>query len=255
MLDYQSLSLTFEGEIATLCLARPELHNCFDEQLHREFPAALAEIKRMPNLAAVIIAAEGRSFSAGGDLEMMLRANMSSEIRDTLASEARAIIDGLLDIPVPVIAAIQGSAIGLGATVLTCCDIVVAWSGAKICDPHVVLGLAAGDGGILGWTQSVGIMRAKRFLLTGDPVTAQHAYEIGLVTDIVASPADVGPTAITIARKIAQLPRGGVSGTKRAFSSLTRKLYMSVFEESLTLEMETLASEEVREMVQAQLAR
>lgn len=255
MSEYQCLSLIFEDEIATLRLTRPELHNRFDEQLHREFPAALAEIRRKPDLAAVIIAAEGRSFSAGGDLQMMLRANSSAELRDILANEARAIIDGLLDVPVPIIAALQGSAIGLGATVIACCDIVVAWSGAKISDPHVVLGLAAGDGGVLGWTQSVGVMRAKRFLLTGESISAQHAYEFGLITDIVASPADVGPTAVTLARKIAQLPRGGVRGTKRAFSSLTRKLYMSAFEESLSLEMETLASEEVRQVVEAQLAR
>ena len=236
-------------------MTRPDLHNRFDEALHAEFPEALSEVKRLPDLATLVIAADGRSFSAGGDLEMMLKANASKDIRDRLATEAKAIIDGMLDLPIPIIAAVQGSAIGLGATIVACSDIVVAWKGARIADPHVVLGLAAGDGGVLGWSQSIGITRAKRYLLTGEAITAEQGYAMGLVTDLADSAQDVEPMALALARKIADLPRGGVQGTKRAFSSLSRSLYGQAFLLSLGEEMACLSGDEVKAAVERQLKR
>lgn len=255
MPEFQCLSLSVDGAVATLRLTRPDLHNRFDEALHAEFPVALSEVKHLSDLAALVIAADGRSFSAGGDLEMMLKANASKDIRDRLATEAKAIIDGMLDLPIPIIAAVQGSAIGLGATIVACSDIVVAWKGARIADPHVVLGLAAGDGGVLGWSQSIGITRAKRFLLTGEAITAEQGYAMGLVTDLVDSAQDVEPMALALALKIADLPRGGVQGTKRAFSSLSRSLYGQAFLLSLGEEMACLSGDEVKAAVERHLKR
>ncbi|WP_397583862.1 enoyl-CoA hydratase/isomerase family protein [Sphingorhabdus sp.] len=255
MSDYQCLSISVEGAIATLRLTRPDLQNRFDEALHTEFPAALCEIRCIPDLATLIITADGRSFSAGGDLEMMLKANMSEDIRDRLAAEAKAIIDGMLDLPIPIIAAVQGAAIGLGATIVACSDVVVAWKGARIADPHVVLGLAAGDGGILGWSQSIGITRAKRYLLTGQAVTGEQGFAMGLVTDLAESSEDVEPMALALANTIAGLPRGGVQGTKRAFSSLTRRLYNEAFLLSLAEEMSCLSGDEVKSAVERLLNR
>jgi enoyl-CoA hydratase len=255
MSDFQCLSLSVDGAIATLRLTRPDLHNLFDEALHTEFPSALIKVKHLPDLATLVIAADGRSFSAGGDLEMMLRANASKGMRDRLASEAKAIIDGMLDLPIPIIAAVQGSAIGLGATIVACSDIVVACKGARIADPHVSLGLAAGDGGVLGWSQSIGIMRAKRFLLTGEAISAEQGYAMGLVTDLADSPDDVEPMALALAQKIADLPRGGVQGTKRAFSSLSRSLYGQAFLLSLSEEMACLSGDEVKAAVELHLKR
>jgi len=255
MPPFQSLEIFRSGDVVTLRLTRPQLHNRFDAILHSEFPAALAAIAGMDGIAAVVLAADGRSFSAGGDLAMMLEANASRDLRDRLQAEALAIVEGLLSIPVPVIAAVQGTAIGLAATIIACCDMVVCWRDALIADPHVVLGLVAGDGGVLGWSQSVGVLRARRYLLTGDSITGAQAHAMGLVTDVADTVADVEPMAMALAAKVATLPRGGVRGTKAAFSELTRRLYGPTFEASLAAEMVTLASDEVRATVQRTLNR
>lgn len=248
---WSCLQLGVEGAVAQLRLTRPALHNRFDEELHREFPQALAALAALPDLAAVIVCAEGKSFSAGGDTAMMLRANESPELRDRLRAEARAIVGGLLELPCPVIAAVQGAAIGLGATVIGCCDIVIAARSARIADPHVVLGLVAGDGGVLAWSQSAGILRAKRHLLTGDPVSAEQAFAMGMITDLVDTPEAVLPAALALAARLEALPRGGVRGTKQAFSRLSKELYGAAFERSLDAEMDTLAGTEVRNVLLA----
>jgi len=253
MSEYVCLEVSADGSLGVLRLTRPDLHNRFDAALHSEFPAALAELATWPDLAALVIEADGVSFSAGGDLRMMLEANGAPELREQLKREAIAIIDGLIDFPMPVIAAVQGNAIGLGATILACCDIVVAARNARIADPHVLLGLAAGDGGILGWSQSVGVLRAKRYLLTGEAITGTQAHAMGLVSDLVETPQDCAPAARALGCKIAALPRGGVAATKRSFSKLVRDLYRQAFLLSLDLEMDTLSSSEVRLLLERQL--
>jgi len=253
---FSALSVDVCEAVAHIRFIRPDLHNRFDELAHTEFPMALAFLAaREDDIAALVISAEGKSFSAGGDLDMMLRANASEELLQRIFREGEAIIDSLVDAPYPIIAAVQGAAIGLGASIIGCCDMVVASRGAKIADPHVVLGLVAGDGGVLGWSQSVGIMRAKRYLLTGDAIVAEDAYAMGLVTDLTDHPDEVLPAAMALATRIAKLPRGGVRGTKKAFARLSRDLYRAACELSTAYEMHTLRGEEARRTVEALRAR
>jgi enoyl-CoA hydratase len=113
------------------------------------------------------------------------------------------------------------------------------------------VGLAAGDGGCLVWPISAGAMRAKRHLLTGDPITAEEAHALGLVTDLVAEPEDVLPTARALADRIAALPPLAVQGTKRALNHLIRQRYAEVMELSSAIEYETLISADLREAVAA----
>jgi enoyl-CoA hydratase len=142
----------------------------------------------------------------------------------------------------------------LGATLATLSDIVVAAAEAKFADPHVDLGLVAGDGGIISWSQAIGVTRAKRYLFTGERITGQKAYEMGLVTDVVATPEEVYPAARKIAEMIAAKPKCGIIGTKRAFTKLTRILADPVFELGLAYEMEAVAGPEVLAAVQAMQA-
>jgi enoyl-CoA hydratase len=246
---YKTFTLSVVDGVARLQFNRPELHNRFDEPQHTEFASALREMYGRQDIRLLILSATGKSFSAGGDMEMILRANQSKELRDRLRQEAVIIFDTLAAAPFIVIAAVQGAAIGLGATIVTLSDIVVAWRDAKIADPHVQLGLVAGDGGVVGWSQSVGVMRAKRYLLTGERVSAAKAYEMGMVTDLVDNPDEVIFVAEKIASSILALPRGGVEGTKRAFARLTYELAGPVFELSLAYEMDTFGGKEVRDAV------
>jgi len=240
-----TLELSISDRIAHIRLIRPELFNRFDELAHGEFAEALESVARDGTVRVLVLSAEGKVFSAGGDFDEMVAARDSAVVRDRMARDARRVFRALVSLPIPVIAAMQGAAVGLGATIMTLCDIVVAWEGAKISDPHVMVGLVAGDGGIVGWAQSVGLMRAKRFLLTGDRLTAKDAHAMGLVTDLVDSPEQALEHAQQIARRIVDLPKRGVEGTKRAFIRLTEQTAHAVFDLGLAYEMECLASPDV----------
>lgn len=242
-MSYETLTLTFGDGVAEIRYARPDLLNRFDMPAHIEFAGALEEVShRVPDIRALVLSAEGRAFSAGGDFGEMLQAHASKAVRAEMVKYAKAVFHGLVELHIPVVSAIQGSAIGLGATIATLSDIVVAWKGAKIADTHVNVGLAAGDGGIISWSQSIGINRAKRYLLTGDVITGEQAYAWGLVTELVDSAEEAAPRARDLAVRIAAMPSGGTTGTKRAFSRITGLLASQALAAGLEYEMEAMAS-------------
>lgn len=240
---FETLRLSVENGVAEIRLARPDLLNRFDMQAHVEFVSAIEQVAEdIPAIRVLILSAEGKAFSAGGDFEEMLEANASKAVRNNMVKYAKGVFYGIAELPIPVISAVQGAAIGLGATIATLSDIVVAWKGAKIADTHVNVGLAAGDGGIISWSQSIGINRAKRYLLTGDIITGEQAYEWGLVTELVETPEEALPRARALAEKIAAMPPLGVIGTKRAFSRITSLIASQALTPGLEFEMEAMAS-------------
>ena len=242
-MDFQTLSLSVADSIAEIRFTRPDLLNRFDMPAHIEFAAALEAIShRVPEVRALVLSAEGRAFSAGGDFDEMLQAHASKVVRADMVKYAKAVFNGLVELPIPVVSAIQGAAIGLGATIATLSDIVVAWKGAKIADTHVNVGLAAGDGGIISWSQSIGINRAKRYLLTGDIITGEQAYQWGLVTELVDTPEEAAPRARDLAARIAAMAPGGTTGTKRAFARITNLIATQALSVGLEYEMEAMAS-------------
>jgi enoyl-CoA hydratase len=130
-------------------------------------------------------------------------------------------------------------------------DAVVAAKSARISDPHVVIGLAAGDGGCVAWPLHVGLLRAKRYLLTGDRLTAEDAHRIGVVTDLVETPAEALPAARALAARIAALPPLAVQATKRTLNQVFRNRLEEVFELGLAYEMDTFVSEDLVEAITA----
>jgi enoyl-CoA hydratase len=245
------LSVERKGEVTVVTMTRPELLNRFDLAMHDAFQAMLEELRDDAQARAVVLASTGKAFSAGGDFEMMREAQASAELRDELIEGARSLLTTLIDIDQPIVVAMQGPAIGLGATVALACDAIVASRGAQIADTHVVAGLVAGDGGCLVWPEAVGMLRARRHLLTGDPLTAEEALAMGLVTDLVDEPEDVLPAAMALAERIAALPPLAVQGTKRALNRLTKDRAEEVLSTSLEGELVTLGSEDLLEALDA----
>jgi enoyl-CoA hydratase len=212
-----------DGHVATLRLNRPDVLNRFDADLHREFAIVLGHLRARQDIRALVLASTGKVFSSGGDFELMRRMHDDLPFALRTMDEGRQIVANLLDINYPVIAAVQGDVIGLGATVVLGCDAVVACKGARIADPHVNVGLVAGDGGCVVWPQAAGMLRAKRHLLTGDPIKAEDAWLWGLVTDLVEESADVEPAARALAERIAALPPVAVQGTKRSLNRVMQQ--------------------------------
>jgi enoyl-CoA hydratase len=249
--EFTTLSITYRGTVAELTLERPELLNRVDELAHAELEEAFALLGRNADLRAVVLAAAGRVFSAGGDFELMLRGNADLGARTQLVDGGRIVLANLLDIPAPVVAALHGDAIGLGATLVLCCDAVVSHPGCRIGDPHVAIGLVAGDGGCLVWPQAAGMLRAKRYLLTGDALNGQEAHQMGLVTDLVEGADDVLPAARALAERLAALPPLAVQGTKRSLNAVLRQRFDEVMPLSLAYELATMGSDDLREAIEA----
>jgi len=250
MTDFDTLRIERAGDIATLTLCRPELLNRVDQLAHRELMLAFRELQEMSGLRAVLFAAEGRVFSAGGDFDFMRQANADLKVRVEMIQEAQQVVQAMLDVSPPIVVALHGDAIGLGATLVLAADAVVTHAAVRIADPHVAIGLVAGDGGCLVWPQAIGMMRAKRHLLTGDPITGDDAYRAGLVSDLVERDAVPG-AAQALAERLAALPPLAVQGTKRALNEVLRHRFAEVMPISLAHELTSLGSDDLREAIAA----
>jgi enoyl-CoA hydratase len=249
--EWETLRIAIEGPVATITLSRPELLNRFDPALHGEFVEALRAVRRQPEVRAAVLASTGKVFSAGGDFDWMRQLHDDVTHRIRALDEGRLLIGTLLDFPLPVIAAVQGDAIGLGATIVAGCDAVVAARSVGLADTHVLIGLVAGDGGCVVWPQAIGMLRAKRYLLTGDRLSAEQAYTIGLVTDLVDEPGDVLPAAHRLADRLAALPPLAVQGTKRSLNRVLQQRAGEVLDLSFAQESISMGSDDLLEAIDA----
>lgn len=246
-----TLAFSVDGYVGEITLTRPELLNRFDFELHHALTELLLELRSRTDLRALVLASTGKCFSAGGDFELMLACRADITARTRAVDEGRLLFRLLADLPLPLVVAMQGDAIGLGATVALTGDAIVASRTASIADPHVPIGLVAGDGGCVVWPAAAGMLRAKRYLLTGDRLSAEDAWAMGLVTDLVDGPDDVLPAARALAARLAALPPLAVQGTKRALNQLLQQRAGEVLDLSFALEAASMASDDLAEAIAA----
>jgi enoyl-CoA hydratase len=251
---YEALKVSREGKIVTVAFNRPEVKNATNPRMHQELVRVFPEIGRDPDAQVVILTGEGDAFSAGGDLST-LRDSLENQARWVESmQEAREIVMGLVDLDRPVIAKVNGHAVGLGATLALLCDIVIAKDKAKIADPHVGVGLVAGDGGAIIWPALVGYARAKYYLLTGEAITGAKAAEIGLVTEAVAAE-DLDARVDAIAQRLAAGASVAIRLTKKSVNMELRKRIDDMLEAHLGFETWSHLSEDHREAVNAFLEK
>lgn len=222
----------------TVTLNRPEKFNAFDATLHAELAHCLTQLPSDHAARILILTGAGKAFSAGGDMTTA-PPGPGQFARD--AQEGRAIARGLLDCPQMVICRMNGDAIGLGATIALLSDFVIAADTARIGDPHVRMGLVAGDGGALIWPMLVGPMLAKRYLLTGDLVAAPRAAELGLITQSVP----IDSLDAEVSKQRDKLLAGAPLAqqfTKRSVNAALQALMATQFDLSLAYEGITILS-------------
>lgn len=249
---YTQLEVDREGRVLTVTLAPGTPFNSVTARLHTELASVFATIRNDAETDIVVLRGADSAFCGGADLRW-LEAMTSAEL-DSVFDEGRRIILDMLELPQPIIAAVEGPAVGLGATLALFCDIRVAAANARIGDPHVRIGVVAGDGGAIIWPWLVGAGRAKRFLLTGDLVVAPDAQAMGLV-DEIAEPGHARDTAQSMADKLAEGHQAALRGTKASINKLLRDAVNLVLDTSLALEKETMLSEGHRAAVARFLAR
>lgn len=242
---------THDNGRTEIMFSRPELLNRVDDDLRDALIDALRSVTNDGSTRCVVLGAEGKVFSAGGDMEMLKTKHGDIAAIHRGTDAGRRLIDTLFDIPVPVVAAVHGHAVGLGSTIVLACDAVVAARGVRIVDSHVAIGLVAGDGGVVMWPAAMGMVKAKRHLLTGDPLLAEDAAALGVVSDLVESPDEVLPTARALADRIAALPPLAVQGTKRSLNHVMRLRAHEVLELSFAYEAETMSSQDLLEGIAA----
>lgn len=243
---YADLKANRKDGILTVSFNRPEALNAINASLHTELSEIFADIAKDAATDVVVLTGRGRAFSVGGDIEWF-RTITPTQI-DTLFVEARKIIIDMLEVEQPIIAAINGSAMGLGATIALLSDIIIAAEDARIGDPHVRIGVVAGDGGAVIWPWLVGAARAKEFLMTGKAVDAREAQRIGLINRVV--PADeLLPVAMDFATRLARGPTRAIRGTKVSINKILRDTVNLVLDTSLALEKQCFDTADHKEAV------
>ncbi|MGE3339676.1 MAG: enoyl-CoA hydratase/isomerase family protein [Alphaproteobacteria bacterium] len=217
------------GRVHTLTLDRPEVKNAADATMHDELSRIFYDVAKDADCDVVVLTGAGDAFSAGGDIVGMQKKIDDRALWVKTVEEGRRIFYGMLDLEKPVIARVNGAATGLGATLAVYSDISVAVSGAKIGDPHVRVGLAAGDGGALMWPLLVGFQRAKELLFLGDLIDAEEAQRIGLVTHVVP-PDQLDAKVYGLAERLAGGATRAIGWTKAAMNHTLRMLAAGTME-------------------------
>lgn len=212
-----------DGPVALVTLNRPDALNAFDEELHHAFARLWVDLDADLDVRAVVLTGAGRAFCAGGSIDDFDLFRTDLGARTKIIRSARRLVDEMLNVRVPVVAAVNGPAVGLGCTLTTLCDIVYLADTAVLGDPHVSVALTAGDGGAVTWPHLTSLLRAKQYLLTGDTMKADVALELGLANFVVPHESVI-PEAMAFAQRLAALPPQAVQDTK---SLLNQQLRLS----------------------------
>lgn len=248
---YQLLKVEKEGKVAIITLNRPEMRNAINPPLHDELEEIFGDVGRDDDVNAIVLTGAGTVFCGGGDIGRM---GAERQVADVLARPStrtgRRLVHAMLGVEQPIVAAVNGHAIGLGATLALFSDIIIASEKAKIGDPHVAIGLVAGDGGAVIWPLLCGLARAKEYLLTGDLVPAPEAERIGLINHAVP-PDQVMPRAMEIARRLAGGATRAIRWTKLACNKHLFEGVNLVLDASLATETLTFLTEDHREAAKA----
>jgi enoyl-CoA hydratase len=246
---YEQLKIDVSDSVATLTLNRPEILNAMDEGMSAELDRAWVELDQDPEVKAIVLTGAGTKFCVGANFKAMQAGQFKNAFEKDIFSIAMKRVHDHMNIRVPVIAAVNGDAVGGGATLALMCDVVLMAESARIGDPHVRSGAAAGDGGLILWTMLVGPLRAKEYLMTGDLVSATEADRIGLISRVVPD-ASVLTEAMALAHRFAHdLPPHAVRWTKYSVNKLIRANLMSAFDVSLALELLTFETEDRKEAI------
>lgn len=209
-----------DGGIVTLTLDRPEIRNPIsDPDMVEALLAALDRLEDDPEARVAILTGAGKSFSTGGNIQSMvpgagLNAGDPVRTRRNYKTGIQRLPLAFAKLEVPVIAAVNGAAMGAGCDLACMCDLRIAAEDAKFAESFVKLGIIAGDGGAWLLPRVVGFSKAAEMALTGDPIDAADALACGLVSQVVAAD-DLLPAARRLAQRIAANPPHAVRMTKR----------------------------------------
>lgn len=252
MSDYDTVRYASDGHVAVITIHRPEAMNSFDDALRRDLLAACDKAANDRNVRAVVLTGEGRSFSAGADLKSGLDPDRSVE--NMLQSEYRPVLECIWNMEKPVIAAVGGSAAGIGMSFALVCDLMIMADNAFLLSPFTTISLVP-DGG-LNWlmVHQLGYRRAFQLSVESERIAADRCLDLGLANRVV--PADALMTeAITWAKTLAERAPLSVAATKKAMRHATSGSWASTFDVEAPLQQTLRSSADSAEGVSAFLEK
>jgi enoyl-CoA hydratase/carnithine racemase len=243
-----------DGPVRIVRLARPEQLNAINDELHLGLTRLFPQLSADRDARVAVITGVGRAFSAGGDFDLLDRMVNDRALRRDVIAEGRELVLNMLRCRVPVVAAVNGPAVGLGCSVIALSDVVYMAESAYLSDPHVTVGLVAADGGPLTWPLHTSLLLAKEYAFTGDRISAQRAAQIGLANHVCPD-SEVLSTALAAAHKIAKLPPQAVEATKRVLNLHAERAVLATIDFAMAAETESFDTPELRANVDRFLGR
>ncbi len=239
------IEVELDGPVRVVRLNRPEQLNATNHELHKALADLFPQIDADAGARAVVLTGNGRAFSAGGDFDYLGALASDTGLRHETLEDGRRIVVNMVRCRVPVVAAVNGPAVGLGCSLVALSDIVFMAESAYLADPHVLLGLVAADGGPVTWPLLTSLQLAKEYALTGERIPARRAAEIGLANHVCADE-EVLEQALACAGRIAELPQGAAEDTKRILNLHLERAVLSTLDFALAAEHRSFDSVELR---------
>jgi enoyl-CoA hydratase/carnithine racemase len=243
-----------DGPVRIVRLARPEHLNAVNEELHLGLTRLFPQLSADADARVAVITGEGRAFSAGGDFDLLERMAGDRALRRDVIAEGRELVLNMIRCRVPVVAAVNGPAVGLGCSVVALSDVVYMAESAYLADPHVAVGLVAADGGPLSWPLHTSLLLAKEYAFTGERISAARAAAIGLANHVCPD-GELLAAALAAAHKIAALPRQAVEATKRVLNLHLERAVLATIDFAMSAETESFDTAELRANLDRFLAR
>ncbi|MET8798728.1 enoyl-CoA hydratase/isomerase family protein [Nocardia sp. NPDC004568] len=226
-----------DGPLRIITLNRPDALNAVDDALHTGLARLWPRLAEDHDARAAVLTGAGKAFSAGGDFAYLEELGRDTVLREKTIAHGRDIVLGMARCRVPVVAAVNGPAVGLGCSLVSLSDIVYLAQTAYLADPHVQVGLVAADGGPLTWPLHTSLLLAKEYALTGARIPAERAREMGLANHVVAE-------ALACAKRIAEMPRQAVEATKRVLNIQLEKSVAASLDYATTAECQSFQTDD-----------
>jgi enoyl-CoA hydratase len=248
------IRIEVDGPVRIVRLSRPDNLNAINEELHLGLTRLFPQLSADADARVAVITGEGRAFSAGGDFDLLDRMANDRALRRDVIAEGRELVLNMIRCRVPVVAAVNGPAVGLGCSVIALSDVVYMAESAYLSDPHVTVGLVAADGGPIIWPLHTSLLLAKEYAFTGDRISASRAAEIGLANHVRPDD-EMFTAALAAAHKIAGLPRQAVEATRRVLNLHVERAVLATIDFAMAAESESFDTADLRANVDRFLGR
>ncbi len=242
----EEIDVRADGPVRIVTLNRPDALNAVNDALHSGLARLWPRLSEDFGARAAVLTGTGQTFSAGGDFAYLAELGRDPDLRARTIAHGRDLVLGLARCRIPVVAAVNGPAVGLGCSLVALSDVVYMAETAYLADPHVQVGLVAADGGPLTWPLHTSLLVAKEYALTGARIPAARAVELGLANHVAVDPL---AEALACARRICGLPRQAVESTKRLLNLQLERAVLATLDFAMAAEEQSFGTEDFRSVI------